>query len=942
MNSTDHTLRIRITGDTAEIVGASKKASSAIDGVGQQSKQTTAQLNRLNTATNDVTGSNRLLSGSYSLLKGAIAGIGVSYAATKLVDTIGETQTLNIRIKELSGSTQEYQKNQEFLRESAKNLRKDFFVLGDGYSKILALQKGGLTTQKESQQLLVGLADASSALGANNTQLGQSLFGMSQGLSSGKLKMEELNQVTEPMPGLLQAMDRSLGLASGGFRQMVNDGQVTSEFFKETLIKAFEEFEGASERAGETIPGAMTDIGNAYTEVAGLLEQPVSSALVPVLESVASGLRALPEYADEAKNLLIILSSYAAARFIPPLFVSMKNTALAVATAFNTTSVATNNMGQKIKQATVLQRGLNFAMAGLPGLAVGAAVAIGSFIFASDDGADSAEDFSNNVDALLGNFKKLKEQQLNESLEEGKKGLDESSESVRQLTEQLKNYKRIDDAIRSENGGAFNAASLEVERLKKQLSESLDNYAQYKKSVVDLEAALNKLNSSSKSSTEETKKQAKETLATKSAIENYAASLAKQVQLFGKSKQESRLFNVEQKILIERSKLGKAATEAQVISFEKFADKARNSARALNELTTAQETFENFGKQNQQSAQVIDLASVRAQQLADEAAHYAASADLRENAHQARLAQINGNISDENLIQLQSFDLQIQQENAQYEKSRSLAQAKYEEQKQALIERRTLALEDELLSKQDKQVLLDEIDLQQAELEDARRLEKESKIAIHEAKITSIKQKEAEIQAKLNKAYHDSAVAGTSRMFGDIASTFNTESKKGFEKAKKWRTAQAVIDTYASAVSSYNALSGIPIVGPALGAVAAAAAVAAGLANVKRIRSQSFSGAGAAGGSGYSSSTGGGASAPQATNVVPFAPAPQSQSQNQNSSSQSTQDSQTDSGAGMVINIYETKAAELDEDVLIKQIERRSIDPDSRFAQSIKNEVVNG
>jgi len=47
--------------------------------------------------------------------------------------------------------------------------------------------------------------------------------------------------------------------------------------------------------------------------------------------------------------------------------------------------------------------------------------------------------------------------------------------------------------------------------------------------------------------------------------------------------------------------------------------------------------------------------------------------------------------------------------------------------------------------------------------------------------------------------------------------------------------AAATIDTYKAAQSSYSALSMIPIVGPALGAVAAAAAIVAGIARVKAI-----------------------------------------------------------------------------------------------------------
>jgi len=928
MNSTDHTLRIRITGDTAEIVGASKKASNAVKGVGNQSKQTTSKLNRLNSATKRAAGPARELSGTYSILRGAIAGVGIAYGATKLVNTIGETQTLNIRLKELSGSTEEYAANQEFLRDSARKLRKDYFVLGDGYSKILALQKGGLTTQKESKQLLIGLADAASALGADNTQLGQSLFGMSQGLASSKLKMEELNQVTEPMPGLLQAMDKSLGLASGGFRQMVLDGQVTSSFFKETLIKAFAEFEGASERAGETIPGAMTDIGNAYVEVAGLLEQPISSALVPVLESVASGLRALPEYADEAKTLLIILSSFAAAKFIPALFISMKATALSAAAAFTTTGVATNNMGQKLKQATVLQRGLNFAMAGLPGLAVGAAVAIGSFIFASDDGAESAEDFSKKVDALLGNFSKLKEQQLNKSLKEGNKGLEESTIEVSTLTEQIK---RLNKVVKESNGDfkdAFNTDVEKLARLKKQLSESLISFSQYKQSVVEITVALKKMSKGTDGASDSTDRHGKKTLTTKSAMETYSKTLATQVLLFGKSKQETRLLNVELKISAERAKLSKFATDAQIISFEEFATKARESATALNVLSSAQESFEQFSKQNQQSAQIIDLASVRAKQLSDEAGHYAASASLRANAHESRLAQINNDFIKEGALRIASFELERQLELDSYEQSKNISSAKFEEQQALLIERRELVFEKKLEDKGAERELLDELDNQQRELDAAKRLEDEAAVSIHENNITEIKRAQAEERARLARAVQSAEINAYSSFAGSSLRLIESFGSQSFKTKKRYAIAQSIIQITAGVAQALN--------NPYPANIGFAASVAAaGASLVSTIRSTNPN-------SGSASLSLSGAPSSQSNNVVPFSSAPTVQS-NPSANDATRSESNFQSGqAATIINIYETKAAEEDDDVLIRRIEGLTINPESRFVQTMKNEVANG
>ena len=75
-----------------------------------------------------------------------------------------------------------------------------------------------------------------------------------------------------------------------------------------------------------------------------------------------------------------------------------------------------------------------------------------------------------------------------------------------------------------------------------------------------------------------------------------------------------------------------------------------------------------------------------------------------------------------------------------------------------------------------------------------------------------------------------------------VFQALGNENKKAFQAYKAFAIAQAIIDTYASAVSAFKALAPIPVVGPALGFSAAAAAVAAGFARVNAIRSQTYGG----------------------------------------------------------------------------------------------------
>ena len=87
---------------------------------------------------------------------------------------------------------------------------------------------------------------------------------------------------------------------------------------------------------------------------------------------------------------------------------------------------------------------------------------------------------------------------------------------------------------------------------------------------------------------------------------------------------------------------------------------------------------------------------------------------------------------------------------------------------------------------------------------------------------------------ELDVAERDSALQKTQLVgdaLGQLSSIVGQETAAG----KAFAVAKATIDTYTSAVSAYNALAGIPVIGPALAAIAAGAAVASGIATVKKI-----------------------------------------------------------------------------------------------------------
>ena len=73
------------------------------------------------------------------------------------------------------------------------------------------------------------------------------------------------------------------------------------------------------------------------------------------------------------------------------------------------------------------------------------------------------------------------------------------------------------------------------------------------------------------------------------------------------------------------------------------------------------------------------------------------------------------------------------------------------------------------------------------------------------------------------------------KLISDALGQLSTIVGQDTTAGKAFAIAKATIDTYQSAVAAYKSLSGIPVIGPALGAIAAAAAVASGVATVKKI-----------------------------------------------------------------------------------------------------------
>lgn len=95
----------------------------------------------------------------------------------------------------------------------------------------------------------------------------------------------------------------------------------------------------------------------------------------------------------------------------------------------------------------------------------------------------------------------------------------------------------------------------------------------------------------------------------------------------------------------------------------------------------------------------------------------------------------------------------------------------------------------------------------------------------------------AEEEAEFKKVLLNTQANAVMNTTKSVADAVAAAAGEGSGAAKAAAVASTTISTIQGAQGAFSSLSGIPIVGPALGAVAAAAAVVSGLANVKKILS---------------------------------------------------------------------------------------------------------
>lgn len=197
------------------------------------------------------------------------------------------------------------------------------------YSRLSLTSESLGASQAELMEFTETVGLALAASGTTAAQASGALTQLSQAMAGGVVRAEEFNSMIEGAPGLLMAVANGIEGVNGdlgALRQMMLDGELTSESFFNALLSQNEALQESFGNTAPTIASAFTAINNEFTLFIGSADQATG-----VTSAIAEAMLLLAENMDVAVPVFGAVAVGVAAISAPILAAGVAIGALAVA-----------------------------------------------------------------------------------------------------------------------------------------------------------------------------------------------------------------------------------------------------------------------------------------------------------------------------------------------------------------------------------------------------------------------------------------------------------------------------------------------------------------------------------------------------------------------------------------------------------------------------------
>ena len=222
-------------------------------------------------------------------VQGAIAGLGLGLFAKNAIQTAGNAQALELRLKLLTQEYGEYEKAQAIASKAAKTFGLSNLEATEGVTNIIGRLRPLGVSLKDIESTYFGFNTAAKLAGVSSMEASNAFRQLAQALGSGRLQGDEFRSLAEQVPTLLLPIANELGTTVGKLKEFGAQGKITSDVVLRALKKI--ESEGAG-KIGSIIEQSslqrFKDFQNAMEDLSVAVGKQLLPAITPVIKAMTA------------------------------------------------------------------------------------------------------------------------------------------------------------------------------------------------------------------------------------------------------------------------------------------------------------------------------------------------------------------------------------------------------------------------------------------------------------------------------------------------------------------------------------------------------------------------------------------------------------------------------------------------------------------------------
>lgn len=230
----------------------------------------------------------KALSGTIGKLVAAFGGITLVKKAMDLSDELTMTQA---RLNNINDGLQTTAELQNLIYQAAQRSRGSYAGMMQTVASLKAQTGDTFSSVREAIAFTELLNKQFKIAGADATAIASTMYNLTQALSTGVLRGQDLNIVMSNAPQIAQRIAKAMGVSVGELKELASQGQVTSNVVKRAMLDSADDIN----KQFEKMPKTFGDVGQEIKNIATREFQPIGQMLSEAINSgeVEQGISAI-------------------------------------------------------------------------------------------------------------------------------------------------------------------------------------------------------------------------------------------------------------------------------------------------------------------------------------------------------------------------------------------------------------------------------------------------------------------------------------------------------------------------------------------------------------------------------------------------------------------------------------------------------------------------